>query len=184
MQQLKRSCLSCVAACASFLGLTSAVWASAPAAEEVTGEWQLHKATFRYVGFTTLYTCDGLEGTVRQLLVHLGARKDAKVTATGCPGPFNAPSHTAWVSAEFHTLVPAGAAGPDTIKAQWTSLEVTPQRPFFMGNGDCELIQGMKDMITQNFTLRGVEYRTSCYPHSVTLNAFAVKGQGLKASPG
>ena len=114
------------------------------AGDVVNGTWQHHKATFNYVGFTTLYTCDGLEDHVRQILVHLGARKDARVSASGCPGPYNAPSRTAWVNADFYTLAPAAEAGaPDTVKARWTALEVTPRRPNFMGDGDCELVQGM-----------------------------------------
>ena len=114
------------------------------AGDVVNGTWQHHKATFNYVGFTTLYTCDGLEDHVRQILLHLGARKDARVRATGCPGPYNAPSSTAWVDADFYPLAPAADAGAsDTVKARWTALEVTPRRPNFMGDGDCELVQGM-----------------------------------------
>src|SRR5450631_1731366 len=65
-----------------------------PPADVVTGAWQHHKVKFNYVGFTSLYTCDGLEEHVRQILVHIGARKDIKVRAVGCPGPNNTPSRT------------------------------------------------------------------------------------------
>jgi hypothetical protein len=158
--------------------------AASPPPDLVSGAWQHHKLTFNYVGFTTLYTCDGLESHVRQILLHLGARKDVKVYATGCPGPFNTPTHTAWVQVDFYTLAPAPAgAAADAVHAYWTPLELTPRRPSFMGEGDCELIQGMKDVITQNFSLRDVEYRTDCFPHQVTLDGFAVKVQALRASP-
>jgi hypothetical protein len=50
-----------------------------------------------------------------------------------------------------------------------------------MGDGDCELIQGMKDLIIKNFSLRDIEYRTSCVPHEVSMDAYAVKGQALRA---
>jgi hypothetical protein len=150
----------------------------------VDGAWQHHQVTFSYFGFTTLYTCDGLEDEVRQILLHIGARKDAKVTASGCPGPVGVPTHSAWVAADFYTLAPVAAAnGSDTVKARWTSLEVTPQRPNFLGEGSCELIQDMKDLITQNFSLRNVDYRTSCHPHELTLDGFAVKGEALRALP-
>ena len=163
---------------------SAAAAAASPPADLVSGAWQHHKVTFNYVGFTTLYTCDGLEGHVRQILLHLGARKDAKVTASGCPGPFNTPTHTAWVNVDFYTLAPAPQGGAaDTVKAHWTPLELTPRRPYFMGEGDCELIQGMKDVITQNFSLRDVEYRTDCVPHQLTLDGFAITGQALRASP-
>jgi hypothetical protein len=150
----------------------------------VNGAWQHHKVTFNYYGVTALYTCDGLEEQVRQILLHVGARQDAKVTASGCPGPFGTPSHTAWVDADFYTLAPVAAAnGSNTVKARWTSLEVKPRRPNFLGEGACELIQEMKDLITQNFSLRDVDYRTSCIPHELTLDGFAVEGQALRALP-
>jgi hypothetical protein len=52
-----------------------------------------------------------------------------------------------------------------------------------MGDGDCELVQEMKDLITKNFTLRDVQYRADCYPHEVTLDSFAVKVQTLTPLP-
>src|SRR3984957_19034763 len=61
-----------------------------PPGDVVTGAWQHHKVRFNYVGFTSLYTCDGLEDHVRQILLHIGARKDIDVRATGCPGTTNA----------------------------------------------------------------------------------------------
>ena len=147
-----------------------------------SGAWQHHKLTFNYFGVTTLYTCDGLEDRVRQILLQLGARKDAKASAGGCPGPFNTPSHNALVALDFYTLAPA-TDGSATVKAQWTPLELAPHRPGFMGDGDCELIEEMKDLITRNFSLRDVHYRTSCVPREVTLDAFEVKGQVLQALP-
>jgi hypothetical protein len=162
----------------------AAIAADTAAGDIVSGAWQHHKVTFNYYGQTALYTCDGLEEQVRQILLHMGARQDAKVTASGCPGRFGTPSHTAWVDTDFYTLAPVAAAGgADTVKARWTSLDVSPRRPYFLGEGDCELIQEMKDLITQNFSLRDVDYRTSCFPNELTLDGFAVKGQTLKALP-
>jgi hypothetical protein len=158
--------------------------AVSPAGDVVAGAWQHHKVTFNYVGFTALYTCSGLEDHVRQILVHLGARKDAKVNATGCPGPIDTPSGSAWVDADFYSLAPADdAAESDLVKAHWTPLRVSPRRPQFMGAGDCELMQGMKDLITKNFTLRDVEYNTSCFPHDLSIAGFELKGQALRAVP-
>jgi hypothetical protein len=52
-----------------------------------------------------------------------------------------------------------------------------------MGDGDCELIQAMKDLVTKNFSLRDLEYRTDCVPHELMMDGFAVKGQALRALP-
>jgi hypothetical protein len=38
----------------------------------------------------------------------------------------------------------------------------------------------MKPLITENFTLRNVDYRTDCFPHEITLNGFSVTGQVLR----
>jgi hypothetical protein len=166
------------------LGLAAAETAAAPPTDVVTGAWQHHKVTFNYTGLTSLYTCSGLEGHVRQILVLLGARKDLHVSAMGCPGPANAPSRSAWVTADFYTLAPApDAAGADAIRAQWTALEVAPLRPSFMGDGDCELVDQMKDLITQNFSLRDVEYRARCIPNELYMNSYAVRGRALRAVP-
>jgi hypothetical protein len=158
--------------------------ADADSADMVLGAWQHHKISFNYVGFTSLYTCDGLEDDVRRILRYLGARKDARASATGCAGSFNTPSRTAFVNTDFYSLAPIGdPAAPDTVKAGWTQLSLAPRRPDFMGEGDCELVQAMKDLITKNFSLRELEYRTDCVPNEVTLDSFAVKGQVLKALP-
>ncbi|MDE2219433.1 MAG: hypothetical protein KGJ52_03555, partial [Gammaproteobacteria bacterium] len=77
-------------ALASLAALGSLATVGAAAAlegtEPATAPAQWHKQTlkFDYTGFTTLYTCDGLEGKVRQILLTFGARDDAKVHATGC----------------------------------------------------------------------------------------------------
>jgi hypothetical protein len=156
--------------------------ALAAPADAVAGTWQHHKVTFDYMAFTTLYTCSGLEDQVRRILLHLGARGDAKVRAAGCPGSDNTPSRNAWVEADFYSIAPAAAdAGSDTVKAHWTALELSPQRPTFMGDGDCELMERMKDTIIKNFSVRGLEYRTSCQPHDLRANGFSVKGQTLQA---
>jgi hypothetical protein len=158
--------------------------ADAASADIVLGAWQHHKASFNYVGFTSLYTCDALEDNVRQILRYLGARKDARASATGCVGSFHTPSRTAFVNADFYSLAPIGdAEGADAVKAGWTQFSLAPRRPDFMGEGDCELVQAMKDLITKNFSLRDLEYRTECVPNEVTLDSFAVKGQVLKTLP-
>jgi hypothetical protein len=167
------------------LGVAAAESAAAPPTDVVTGAWQHHTVTFNYTGFTSLYTCNGLEGHVRQILLHLGARKDLQVSAVGCPGPVDSPSRTAWVRTDFYTLAPAAdTAGSDTVRARWTPLEVTAMRPSFMGEGDCELVDQMKDLITKNFSLRDVEYRARCIPNELHMDSYAVRGQALRAVPG
>jgi hypothetical protein len=155
--------------------------AAAPSTDIVSGTWQHHQLTFNYFGVTALYTCDGLEDHIRRILLHLGARKDIRASASGCTGA-HTPSQYALVALDFYTLSPATDAS-GTVDAHWAPLEMSPLRPRFMGGGDCELVQGMKDLITQNFSLRNLDFRTRCPPHGVAIDAFEVKGQALRAIP-
>ncbi len=165
------------------LGVSQAATGGAPAADVVSGTWQHHKVTMNYFGITTLYTCDGLENHVRQILLYLGARKDLKVSATGCPGSPNAPSRTAWVNVDFYSLAPAADTGsPGAVNASWSALQLNSFHPNFMDAGDCELIQNMKDLALKNFSLRDLEYRTDCVPHDLSIDGFSVKGEALKAA--
>jgi hypothetical protein len=178
--------LKWIAATAAAASLTCGAPLSlaSPATPEATA-WQHHSAKFNFSGFTSAYTCDGMEGKVREIMKFMGARKDIQVTANGCPRGSNSLSHMVWVTVEFDTLAPAaaGAATTDLVPAQWTVFKLTAQRPLFMGAGDCELIEAMKPMLTANFSLRALDYSTSCTPHEVTFADFRVKGEVLKADP-
>jgi hypothetical protein len=151
----------------------------------VAGTWELHKAQFDFYGITTRYSCDSIEDKVKEILVHFGARrKDAHVYASGCPNGQTSPSRTAFVRAEFYVLAPIDdASAPGAVNAQWTALEMRPSHPFFIGDGDCELVKEMQDLLSKNFPLRDVSYTTGCVPHDLTLNGFSVKAQVLKAVP-
>jgi hypothetical protein len=152
-------------------------------ATAIAGTWQHHTMNINYYGITSLYTCYGLEDHVKEILVHFGARKDAKVRATGCAYGPDVPSHTAWINADFYTLAPASDGAPNTVKAYWTRREIGPKRPFFMGDGDCELVDDMKDLISKNFALKDLQYETDCVPHEINLNGFHVKADALIAVP-
>lgn len=171
-------------AAATLLALTPLLGAAADdkaAGPVVAGTWEHHHASFHYYGITSLYSCSGLEGSVRQLLTHLGA-KDVTVRAVGCPGGYDSPSRNAMVDVDFASLSPSSGAA-DTVQARWTPIEVSANHPYFVGHGDCELIDEMKDLLSKNFSLRDLDYRTDCVPHEVNLNDFSVKAQVLKPLP-
>jgi len=178
------ACLAALVALAAIFSGTGS-WAAAPAeasGQVVTGAWQHHHVNFTYYGITALYSCDSLENNVRALLLHLGARKDAKVMARGCPHGYSVPGHNALVDVDFYALSPSSDAN-DTVQAQWMPVLVNSTHPSFMGRGDCELIDQMKDLISKNFSLREVSYRTDCVPHQVSIDGFTIKAQALKELP-
>ena len=150
-------------------------------AQSVAGTWEHHTAHFSYFGITSLYSCSGLESNIRQLLLHLGARKDLTVHAYGCPYGYDTPGRIAVVDLDFYSLSPsADANAANTVQARWTPVQVSANRPNFIGHGDCELITEMKDILSKNFSLRDLKYRTDCVPHEVNLNDFSVSAEVLK----
>ena len=71
----------------------------------------------------------------------------------------------------------------DTVKAYWTPREIRPDRPSFMDEGDCELVDQMRDVISKNFALKDLQYQTDCFPYQVNLNGYHVKADALIAAP-
>ena len=156
-----------------------------PATAEAT-HWQKVPLDFSYTGSTTLYSCAGIEDKVRLLLEALGARADARVIASGCDaGPQMHVSRFAFLRGEFHVLAPcAGATAEETVQALWQPVEIRANRPFAVGEGDCELIEQMKPVIEKAFALRDANYVTRCVPNSVSPYSFSVKAQALKVPKG
>lgn len=158
-------------------------------AEEATPEgyvWVHHAANVNFLGYTSTYTCDGMEGKVRDILRYLGARRDVSVRAQGCPRGPDSLERVLWLNIEFDTLAPApeGTATADLVPAQWKPVQIDSQRPFFMGEGDCELLDALKPLVTANFPVRSFNYEANCAPYQVSYIDFRVKGEVLKADRG
>jgi len=178
--------------CLVAFGLASPGLSFAAAAESATSsansgttaaEWHPQQLTLNYSGFTTHYSCDGIEDKVREILLAFGARKDLTVRATGCNEGSSRPSRFAWVRAEFNTLAPAtDPASAAAVKSNWVKVQIAPNRPQFMGAGECELVEQMKDMLQKGFQLRNADYRTSCIPHQVGMADYSVTAEVLKST--
>ena len=184
MQRNRRFLISAaIAALVALTGSGASFAGDASAGEPAAGTWEHHQTEFTYWGITTLYSCDGLETNIRSLLLHLGARKDAKVSARGCPHGSSVPGRNAIVALDFYSLAPSDANSPNAVQAHWTPVAVSPTHPYFMAGGDCELVHEMKDIISKNFSLRDLNYRSDCVPHQVNIDGFGIKAQALKALP-
>ena len=150
----------------------------------VAGTWEHRHASFHYEGITSLYSCAGLESNIRALLQHMGARNDLTVRAYGCLGGYNQPGRSAIVDVDFYSLAQnADANAANSVQAHWTPVTVSANHPNFIGYGDCELIHEMKEILSKNFSLRNLSYRTDCMPYEVNTNDFSVKAEILKPLP-
>ena len=145
-----------------------ALAAAAPIyADGEPGSWQAQKTELNYMGFTTTYSCDGLQSKLEMLLRQLGARSDAKVQAFGCDR-FNAPSKFARATLSFASLHPAAGDAEAAVPGGWRTIEFAPDRPFALQEGDCELIEQFRDKVLPLFATRALEGRVTCVPHQVS----------------
>jgi hypothetical protein len=138
------------------------------------GSWQTQKTELSYMGFTTTYSCDGLQSKLELLLRQLGASSDAKVRTFGCER-VNAPSKFASATLNFATLHPVASDTDPSVPGSWRTIEFAPHRPFALGAGDCELIEQFRDKVLPLFATRALESRVNCVPHQVS--TFSLKFQ-------
>ena len=76
------------------------------------------------------------------------------------------------MTVDFDALQAAGATtDADTVQAHWTAMQVTPRRPRFMDEGDCELVDDLRAVLKDGFSWRGLDYSANCVPHDLTLGA-------------
>ena len=145
---------------------TGAVHAETGDEAGAPGSWQQHKFTFNYMGFTSIYSCNGLEDKLRLLLQLSGAgpnRHDVKVSSP-CVFGIGRPDKLAMADLTFSSLQPAASADGAPVGA-WRHVALTPNHPFELGRGDCELIEEFRDKVLPMFTTRNVVNDITCVPH-------------------
>jgi hypothetical protein len=172
-----------------------------PAQAPEPGIWTRHQYTFNFMGFTTTYSCDGLEDKLKLLLLYAGARKDVKTRSGGCSAPFGRPDKFASAELTFYTLAPANAPPPPPapnrrksadIKPEpvtygrgvWRTVELSPNYPRELGVGDCELIEQFRDHVLPLFTTRNLNDHTTCIPHQDSGSTINLKVELFAAAPG
>ena len=147
-----------------------------------TGVWQKHELRFNYVGFTTIYSCDGLADKLKLLLIQAGARPDAKVRAGGCAELSGRPDKMANASLVFYTLAPTGNG--DAVPGQWRKVSFANGHPRELQTGDCELVEQFREVVVKKaFTTRNLEDSTTCVPHQASGSRVGLKFEALVAAP-
>ena len=136
-----------------------------------SGSWSSHQIEFTFLGFTSTYSCEGLQTKLLALLRTLGARQDAAVTSGSCARGFGVPEKFASASVRFASLQPlaaaAGSAPADAdaaIEGQWRHVEVSPHRPQELDPGDCELVEQFRDKLLPSFATRALRNDVRCVP--------------------
>jgi hypothetical protein len=166
--------VSRLASAAAAVTLLAAVPTLAAAQDSVAAVWAPKQIQFVYQGFTTHYSCDGLQDRVRTMLAKLGAR-ELKVRQFACVRP-SGPTPFPGVQVTMQVLIPAASAaaskdknpGPP-VQAQWKAVELMPENASYDEQGNCELIEQFKRTFLPLFTTRNVKYSSTCVPHQITL---------------
>jgi hypothetical protein len=168
------------------MGVLAGVLVSAPLWAYTEGDaqlavWTPKELRFVYQGFTTRYSCEGLRTKVRDILLTLGARKqDLQVHESGCAGRIGAPDPFPAVSIKANVLMPAAKAAASQaeppVTARWQSIDLLAHHEGLDAAGQCELFEQVKQQILPLFTVRNLDYTSTCVPHQLTPG-----GQRLKA---
>jgi hypothetical protein len=155
--------------------LIGAVFASAVCAQTTdpaqASVWVAKKLDFTYFGFTTTYSCDGLEDAVKTALLQLGARKDMVIQQTGCTAASGRPTPFPGVRVKMNVLQPADSVKPGTngaapVNAHWKSISLKLDRgSSISAPGTCELVEQINQKIVPLFTTRNVKFNATCIPH-------------------
>jgi len=163
---IQRKWLSAVGALGAAMLLSGTVCAdtaipgSEPGSEP--GSWQPHQFTFNFMGFTTTYSCEGLEDKLKLLLKMSGASPDMKVIAP-CDRGSGRPDRLAMAYLTFSTLQPGAAS--NAADGTWRHVAVAPRHPYQFELGDCELIEQFRDKVLPMFAIRNLTNSVTCVPH-------------------
>ena len=168
-----------VAAAAATAGAVMAAESPAPVEN---GVWQKHDMTFQYMGFTSIYSCDGLVDKLKQLLLLSGARSDAKSRVAGCTNISGGPDRMAGARLQFYTLTQDSSAKGDAGQGVWRDVKLASVRSRDLEPGDCELVEQFRDMVLKKmFTVRNLQDNVHCIPHQVVGAVIDLKFQVLAA---
>jgi len=202
----------CVLALAPATGPRAQASAADAASPARSAVWVQQELTLAYMGFTNYYSCEGLRDKLRWILDEVGARPGYEVRTTGCinvTGPERMPgarivaalpveatpevlarleSEAAKQELVARSTGKADAAG-DAATAQFPAR---PRLVEFRGrpggrlqDGDCELMEQVRDRILVPLGARVVDDGLRCAPRSVSPGSLRLTVEVLEpvASP-
>jgi hypothetical protein len=162
------------------LAFAAALLACAPVwAGPQSAVWVPKELNFVYRGFTTRYSCDGLQERMRRILLQLGARDDLKVMRFGCLS-VNAPETTPGVRIIMHVLQPASATAAQTVAAQWKTVDLADRDPY-KASLDCQLIAQLDREVLPLFATRQVDFSAACPAYTAVVGGTRLKADVLVA---
>ena len=150
-------------------------------AEIIEAQWEVHQIRFRYSGFSTHYTCAGIESTLKRLLKLLGARDDARVE-TNCRGSSEIQRFHR-IRLAFAMPVPADKTdiSREIIPAEWQEVRVVGHMSRHLDQGDCELLEQFKREVMPHLQVRDLRQKIRCIPYRRDFSRVRLNMTALKA---
>jgi hypothetical protein len=175
----------------------------------VNAVWIEREIQLSYMAVTSFYSCDGLRDKVAWVLKELGARPDFKVKSRACvrtSGPEVMPAVTI-VAAMPVEATPAvlaelasgaakrelaaratGQAAPESeataqFPARVRRVEFKSSTIGRLQDGDCELIEQLRDQVMVPLGLKIVEDEMRCVPRQVSPGAVRLTVEVLEPVP-
>ena len=180
-------------------------------AATVSAVWVERELTFTYMPLTSYYSCDGLRDKVRWILAELGAKPGFKVVSRGCievqgpevfPGvkivaafPAAAtPELLAQLASEAskRQLAARATGKPEPVAEATAQFAARVRRVEFksggssaddLQDGDCELMEQLRDRAFGPLGVTVVEDRIHCVPRQVSIGAVRMTVEVLEAVP-
>lgn len=193
------------------LAAAQAAAPAADGAAKVDAVWVEREVTFTYMPLTSYYSCDGLRDKVRWVLTELGARPGFRVASRGCievqgpevfPGvkivaafPSTAtPELLAQLAGEAskRALTARAAGKPEPVAEATAQFPARVRRVEFrsggssadaLQDGDCELMEQLRDRVFGTLGVRVVEDRIHCVPRQVSIGAVRMTVEVLEPVP-
>ena len=150
-------------------------------AETLEAQWQVHQVRFRFIGLSTLYTCDSIESTLKKLLRLLGARDDVRAQTSCITGI--GPNRIHRVKLAFAVPVPADKTDitREIIPAQWQDVKIVGSFSRHLDPGDCELLEQFNRQVLPLLQVRNLSNKLNCVPFRGGFNTTRLNATVLKA---
>lgn len=167
----------------SLVGVAGSGSAATETASSQRAEWVPKDVHFVFQGFTTKYSCAGLQAKVKDALLQLGARKGLRVEEGACSSPAGGPEPFPNLNVKMSVLQLLSPDNGDTkaVPAHWHTVDLRLDRDPLWQAEDCELLEQIKHTFLPLFTARNVDYHSSCVPHQVSPGGTWLRAEVLVA---
>ncbi|HKU16839.1 MAG TPA: hypothetical protein VJQ52_20770 [Steroidobacteraceae bacterium] len=187
MGKLKRSGRMTNLAWAAVLSLAAGVASAAPQTdgEVVEAVWKPQRMTFVYRGYTTFYSCDGLQQKLETILTTVGAQGGIALRTYGCDdqmatarfeivlaSPVEATAENVQQLTTYDSqdeLIArvrgeplASATDLPRFPAVWKTISFARNRDMRLAPGDCELVSQLRRHILPHMAVHIVSDKVRC----------------------